>query len=79
MHFNIYLDDETGRQLKVLAENRGQTRNALIRQALKEWAEVHTDRVEWPEKVITFQGLSEMDAFENHRAALGDTTADPFA
>lgn len=79
MHFNIYLGDETGRQLKVSAENRGQTRNALIRQALREWAEVHADRVGWPENVITFRGLSEMDAFENHRAALCDTTADPFA
>ncbi|MBU0498765.1 MAG: ribbon-helix-helix domain-containing protein [Gammaproteobacteria bacterium] len=34
MNFNIYLDDETGRQLAAAAEQAGESRNALIRKAL---------------------------------------------
>ena len=30
MHFNVYVDDVTGHQLKDLAEQRGQTCNALL-------------------------------------------------
>jgi len=37
MNFNIYLDDRTGQQLMMAAERTGETRNALIRQAVSEW------------------------------------------
>ena len=37
MNFNIYLDDETGQQLNHAAEQAGESRNALIRQAVCDW------------------------------------------
>ena len=77
MHFNVYVDDETGHQLKDLAEKRGQTRNALIREALREWTQVHVENAGWPSKVLAFEGMSEMEAFESHRAALLPPKVDP--
>ena len=35
MNFNIYLDDETGRQLNRLAKRAGESRNALVREAVR--------------------------------------------
>ena len=37
MNFNIYLDDETGQQLNKVAKKVGESRNALVRQAVSEW------------------------------------------
>ena len=37
MHFNIYVDDETGNQLTRLARRLRTSRNAVIREALQEW------------------------------------------
>ena len=36
MHFNIYLDDETGQRLTTAAKERGENRNAVIRHAVQE-------------------------------------------
>ena len=41
MKLNIYLDDDTGRQLSHVAAQAGETRNALIRQAVSEWLKRH--------------------------------------
>ncbi|MES1981852.1 MAG: ribbon-helix-helix protein, CopG family [Pseudomonadota bacterium] len=37
MHFNIYIDDQTGQQLTDAAHACGQPRNALIREAVQQW------------------------------------------
>lgn len=79
MHFNIYLDDETGQRLKILAQLRGQTRNALIRQALREWAEVHAEGAGWPAEVLAFEGLPEWVPFEQNRVQLRTPAEDPLA
>jgi hypothetical protein len=70
MHFNIYLDDQTGQQLKALAERHGETRNALIRRALREWIDAHEKTPGWPREVMEFEGMPDMEPFENHRQAL---------
>jgi len=79
MHFNIYLDDETGQRLKSLAQLREPTRNALIRQALGGWAEVHAEGAGWPAEVLAFEGLPEWAPFERNRARLRTPAEDPLA
>jgi len=37
MTFNLYLDDQTTKELDRTAKNLGETRSRLIRKALREW------------------------------------------
>ena len=69
IHFDIYLDDETGQQLAIAAKDSGESRNAPIRPAV---AECLTPQVkpQWPEAVMSFQGIAAMPAFESSRDQL---------
>lgn len=78
MNFNIYLDDETARRLTAVSQTRHQPRNALIRQAVREWLSRH-DEHRWPEEVLAFEGLDDMPAFEANRDRLIAPLTDPFA
>ena len=78
MNFNIYLDDETGRQLKHVAEQAGETRNALIRQAVSEWLN-RNGKPNWPDEVLAFNGIAGMPLFEANRHKLKPPDADPLA
>ena len=78
MNFNIYLDDETGQQLNKVAEKAGESRNALVRQALSEWLNRH-DQPQWPGAVMAFKGLPDMVPFESSRDELKPPIADPLA
>ena len=44
MHFNIYLDDETGQRLTAAAKELGENGNAVIRQAVQDWLRRQVDR-----------------------------------
>jgi hypothetical protein len=78
MHFNIYLDDDTGARLTEAAKQAGENRNAVIRRAVQEWL-ARRGTPQWPEAVLSFNGEPEMPAFEAGRAHLGPANADPFA
>jgi predicted transcriptional regulator len=78
MHFNIYLDDETGQQLNHAAQKAGESRNALIRRAVAEWLERH-GRPQWPDEVLSFKGMADMTPFEAGRDKLKPPVADPLA
>lgn len=78
MHFNIYLDDATGQQLSAMAEETGETRNALIRKAVGDWL-ARQSRPQWPEAVIEFKGMEEMPRFEASRDQLMPSAEDPLA
>jgi predicted transcriptional regulator len=78
MNFNIYLDDETGQQLSHVAEQAGETRNALIRQAVSEWLSRH-GKPQWPDEVLAFKGMADMPLFEASRDRLKPPAADPLA
>lgn len=58
MHFHIYLDDTTGQQLNAMAEQSGESRNALIRKTVSEWL-AHQSQPQWPEIVVNFQGMAD--------------------
>jgi hypothetical protein len=79
MHFNIYLDDETGQKLQGLAQTRGESRNALIRRALREWIERQPESQGWPPEVLAFEGMPDLEPFEAQRATLRPPLPDPLA
>ncbi len=66
MNFNIYLEDSLGKQLEEVAQKTGYSRNALIREALREFVNKHTHR-EWPEAILNFQGIEDGIVFESYR------------
>ena len=78
MHFNIYLDDETGRSLNQLAELSGESRNALIRKAISEWIAKQA-RPAWPQTILDWRGIPDFPAFESSRSELKPASEDPFA
>jgi len=78
MHFNIYLDDETGHALKQAAEQAGESRNALIRRAVGEWLSRH-GKPQWPDEVLDFRGMADMSLFEASRDKLKPPVEDPLA
>ena len=78
MNFNIYLDDETGQQLTLAAQDAGVNRNAVIRRAVSEWLARHA-QPQWPEAILNFQGIPEIPAFEASRSQLTPPAADPLA
>ena len=78
MHFNIYLDDETGEQLNQAAARAGESRNALIRRAVGEWLK-REGRPGWPDAVLGFRGLPDVPPFEAGRKDLEPPADDPLA
>jgi predicted transcriptional regulator len=78
MNFNIYLDDETGQKLNHVAKQAGETRNALIRQAVSEWLQRH-GKPNWPDEVLAFKGMADMPLFEASRDRLKPPASDPLA
>jgi len=78
MNFNIYLDDETGQQLAQVAKQVGESRNALVRQAVSDWLNRH-GKPQWPDEVLAFKGMADMPPFEASRDKLKPPAADPLA
>lgn len=78
MHFNIYLDDETGERLNRAALEAGESRNALIRRAVGDWL-ARQGRAQWPEEVLRFEGVADFPPFEGSRDELGPSAGDPLA
>jgi hypothetical protein len=78
MHFNIYLDDDTGQKLNRAAAQSGESRNALIRRALAEWLNRH-GQPQWPEDVLSFKGVPDFSSFEASRDQLKPPADDPLA
>lgn len=78
MNFNIYLDDETGQQLNQVAKQAGESRNALVRQAVSEWLKRHS-KPQWPDEVLSFMGVADTPPFEGGRDSLKQPASDPLA
>lgn len=78
MHFNVYIDDQTGQQLADVAQQSGQTRNALIRSAVQDWL-ARRNKPQWPDVVMGFTSMDDMPPFEAGRDQLKPPLADPLA
>lgn len=78
MNINIYIEDSLGNYLNQYAKQNGKSRNALIREAVKEWVAHHGTK-QWPVSVLNFSGVKDMPAFESYRDELLSPKEDPFA
>lgn len=76
MNVNIYLEDSVAEQLKAYSLQTGQPRNAIIREAVREWIAHHQIKT-WPESVLAFKGCSEFPSFESTRDELKQPPEDP--
>ena len=71
MNVNIYVEDDLGREINQMAQLLGKSRNAIIREALKEWVDHHASR-EWPAIVKNYAGIKDFPRFEDYRNELED-------
>lgn len=77
MNLNIYLEDALANSLNQCVKETGQSRNALIREAIKEWLTHHLTK-KWPNSIMKFKGISGVEPFESHRNDLLPPDEDPF-
>jgi ribbon-helix-helix CopG family protein len=71
MNFDLYLDDQTAKELDRTAKKLGETRSGLIRKALREWLDKKTlGSPGWPSLVLEWQGVPDMPPFESYRGEL---------
>ncbi len=78
MNVNIYLEDSLGKCLNQQAKKIGKSRNAIVREAIKEWMEHHGTK-RWPNSILTFTGIEGVVPFESYRTDLLPPEEDPLA
>jgi metal-responsive CopG/Arc/MetJ family transcriptional regulator len=69
MNFNIYIEDELVENLEYIAQKQGKTRNALIREAVRNYIS-NQKSYKWSEIIMSFQGVDEGITFESYRDEL---------
>lgn len=77
MNVNIYLEEALAKSLNQCVKQTGQSRNAIIREAVKEWI-MHHQITKWPASIVNYKGMPEFPAFESHRNDLLPPDEDPF-
>ncbi|MFI4957278.1 MAG: ribbon-helix-helix domain-containing protein [Gammaproteobacteria bacterium] len=77
MNLNIYLEDALAKQVAMQAKLLGETRNAIIRLAIREFL-AHHQATQWPHAVQTFLGMPSFPSFEDYRSELKSPKEDPF-
>lgn len=78
MNLNIYIEDDLNNALINLEKVEGKSRNAMIREAIKQLVAQH-QRSKWPISVTRFKGDPEFKAFESYRADLKPPKDAPFS
>jgi hypothetical protein len=80
MNFNIYLDDQTAKELDGAAKKLGETRSGLIRKALREWLDKKTlGSPGWPSLILEWDGVPGTPPFESYRGELLPPREDAFS
>jgi len=76
MTLSIHLEDALAERLNRTAEESGKARNALIREAIREWLDRRRPR-QRPPGIVDFRGIPEIARFERGRKGL-KAPRDPF-
>jgi hypothetical protein len=80
VNFNLYLDDQTAKELDRTAKKLGETRSGLIRKALREWLDKKTlGSPGWPSLILEWQGDPDTPPFESYRSELVSPREDAFS
>lgn len=61
-----------------MAKKVGESRNALIRQAVSEWLK-RRGKPQWPAELLAFKGMADIALFEASRDRLKPPAEDPLA
>lgn len=69
MSFHVYVEPDLERKIEDLCKKTGRKRNAIVREALKEFVEKHSTQA-WPDAVFNFRPNSKLARFESLRADL---------
>ena len=78
MNINIYLEDQLGQDLAKCAQSTGQSRNSIVRDALKQWIQSYHNH-QWSDDIMQFNGIRDFLTFESHRDELISSKEDPLA
>jgi hypothetical protein len=80
MNFNLYLDDQTAKELDQTAEKLGETRSGLIRKALREWLDQKAlGSPGWPSLILEWPRVPDTWPFEAYRGELLPPREDAFS
>jgi hypothetical protein len=80
MNFNLYLDDQTAKELDRTAKRLKETHSGLIRKALREWLDKKTlGSPGWPSAILTWKGAPGTPPFESYRGELLPPPEDAFS
>ena len=80
MNFNLYLDDQTARELDRTAKKLNETRSGLIRKALREWLDKKTlGSPGWPPAILKWEGAPATPPLESYRDELLPPREDAFS
>ncbi|MGI0482899.1 hypothetical protein ACN4EE_19205 [Geminocystis sp. CENA526] len=66
MNFNIYLEEELGNNLMMLAEKLGKTRNSIVSEAICEYINKQK-RLQWSSTILNFTGIDDGIEFKSYR------------
>lgn len=77
MNINIYLEDSLADSLNHYVKGSGQSRNAIIREAVQEYIITHQVK-KWPDSVLKYNGTKDIASFESSRDELLPPKEDPF-
>lgn len=77
MNINIYLEDTLADSLNYYVKETGQSRNAIIREAVKEYILSHQE-TKWPDSILKYKGTKGVESFESHRDEMLPPKEDPF-
>ncbi|BAU62917.1 hypothetical protein STA3757_02680 [Stanieria sp. NIES-3757] len=69
MNFNVYINDELGKELENLVSKTGKSRNSLITLALQLLIEQEYQS-QWCDEIINWNGIEESISFESYRDEL---------
>lgn len=69
MNFNVYLEDELGKQLEATAKVTGKKRNTIVREAIELWLSVQRE-AQWSSSLLEFEGVDHPLSFESYRDEL---------
>ena len=77
MNINVYLEDSIFNSLNNCAKKSHKSRNAIIREALKQWLAQYEVK-QWPKSILNFSGIDKLPSFESYRKELLLPKEDPF-
>lgn len=77
MSFHVYLEPDLESKLDSLCQKTGKKRNAIVREALRDYVDVHLSP-DWPTEVFNFTPDKNLVPFENFRGDLSIERDDIF-